>query len=362
MNDARYVTNLSKGILGQPDSPVMWANITAHIPDAVLTKPGVRILNVASGCCTEAVVLAKRMIELGVPKNRVQASIVLLDKYYEFANIATRKYGFKNVITSDFLTWKTDEKFDVVLGSPPFASEATKRKDTNHRGQGKNIAKAFMLKALSLSTNYVFMIAPYGNRTYSPNIKKKYIANGLFRIEPMEEYYKAMGISSNPCAFMFSKQSRLGFVDLYSDHTLPVPERNIGELFTNQPGQLHRRQYEHELADAGKHTFMVTTSLVKYTNSDELVKRMADKTAGKWRVVFNCTTSTGKFGKMVVVGPNVVLSHSVHCLSVNSEDQANKLKVYLESDIPTAILKQTKINACNSKKFLQYIPLPVDFQ
>jgi hypothetical protein len=86
---------------------------------------------------------------------------------------------------------------------------------------------------------------------------------------------------------------------------------------------------------------------------------MKDKTVGNWRVVFNCTTSKEKIGKIIVEGPESVLSKSVHCLLLNTKAQADQMKTYLESEVAVNIIKRIKtINACNSKKFLEYVPMP----
>jgi hypothetical protein len=116
----KFVTDLGKGILGQADSVVLWTDILANIPDSVLLKPNVRILNIACGHSTEAILIAKRMLALGISKEDIQNSLYLIDKYNVFTSHAKSNYGFKNVITADFLTWKTDMKFDVIVGNPPF--------------------------------------------------------------------------------------------------------------------------------------------------------------------------------------------------------------------------------------------------
>ena len=43
----KFITDLSKGVMGRADSSEMWEKIITNIPDEVLLKPGVRILIVA---------------------------------------------------------------------------------------------------------------------------------------------------------------------------------------------------------------------------------------------------------------------------------------------------------------------------
>jgi len=117
----RFAIDLSKGILGDPDPERLWVSIINNIPDSVLLNPKVRILSIASGHGTEAVVIAKRMLALGISKKAVQKSIWLIDKYHVFTNHAKSAYGFKNVITGDFLTWDfKNMEFDLVIGNPPY--------------------------------------------------------------------------------------------------------------------------------------------------------------------------------------------------------------------------------------------------
>ena len=115
----KFITDLSKGVLGVADSVELWEDITSHIPDEVLLRPGVKILSVACGQFTEAIVIARRMLALGIDKHQVRDSIWLIDKYPMFTNYAKSR-GFTNVITGDFLEWTIDMRFDVVAGNPPY--------------------------------------------------------------------------------------------------------------------------------------------------------------------------------------------------------------------------------------------------
>jgi hypothetical protein len=354
----KFATDLGKGVLGNPDSQALWTEIIDHIPDEVLLRPDVKILSVACGHATEAVILARRMLALGIPKQKVNDSIWLLDKYKTFTNHAHVVYGFQNIITADFISWETNMKFDVVIGNPPYNSNDTSREGIAHRGQGDNLAKKFTLKALSLSSRYVCFIIPYGHRTYSPNLQKRFQENGLYKIQPCSDHFK--GVSTNPCVFYFDKTKPVPTIeDQFNSHVHKVPKNNIGDIFRNQPGRLNRTDYEHLLTDQGQYQVVVTTAVVKYTDDVTIVNNMKDTTRGNWRVVFNCTTSLGKFGKIIVVGPEAVLSKSVHCLILPDQKSAIEMKEYLESEAAQEILVEVKIvNACNSKKFLQYIPMP----
>jgi hypothetical protein len=158
-NRIRLITDLSKGIIGAPDSELLWEEIIAQIPDEVLLKKDVRILNVACGHGTEARILVNRMIKLGRSKEDINNAIALLDKYNVFTNEVRKRYGFKNVITADFFAWVSDatnmKNFDIIIGNPPF--QAPKNGDYSYWAR-------FIQKAVSITNKdgYIAMIVPQG--------------------------------------------------------------------------------------------------------------------------------------------------------------------------------------------------------
>lgn len=162
----RFVTDLSKGILGEPDSVEMWNEILSNIPDSFFQNKNIKILNVACGHGTEAKLLVKRMINLGWSKKEIQDSVFLLDKYKVFTNEVS-KYGFTNIIKADFENWETDMKFDAIIMNPPYL---------------KGTWVKFFDKAVSLKPKYIAQVSPDGTGNFSARsdkIEKSYIDNGI---------------------------------------------------------------------------------------------------------------------------------------------------------------------------------------
>lgn len=152
----KFVTDLNKGILGAPDSPELWSEVLSNIPDSILKKPNVRILVMACGHATEAIILARRMLALGVNKKSAKKSIWLIDKYQVFTNPAKKIYGFENVVTEDFLNWNPNMKFDAIVGNPPFQS------GNGESGGKHSLWRKFVKKSFELCADdgYVGIVCP----------------------------------------------------------------------------------------------------------------------------------------------------------------------------------------------------------
>jgi hypothetical protein len=303
--------------------------------------------------------IERRLREAGHTDVNISGRVYGCESSLLSVKYAVNKYKLAGTYSvGDFLAQDFgDMKFDVIVGNPPYNSNDTSRENTQHRGQGDNLAKKFTLRALELSKKYLFFIIPYGHRTYSTALQKTFQKNGLYKILPCKEHFQL--VTTNPCVFYFNKSTIVPNVDdQYNNHNLMVPKKNIGDIFKNQPGQLNRVDYEHKLTEKGLYRIVVTTNIIKYTDDVSIINGMKDPTVGNWRVVFNCTTSVGKFGKIIIEGPESILSKSVHCLIVPDQKSASFMKEYLETEDVKKILAKVKLNACNSKKFLQYIPMP----
>jgi methylase of polypeptide subunit release factors len=333
-----------------------------QLPETIWTSDTTTFFDPAIGGGQFVRAIEQRLRKFGYNDENIRNRVFGFEESNLHLRFAVNKYNlvgqYTNVSYENFLKMKESMKFDVVIGNPPYNSNDTSRADKAHRGQGDNLAKKFTVKSLDLTKQFLFFIIPYGHRTYSPALEKQYQKKGLYKINPCQEHFK--NVSTNPCVFYFNKSIAVDKIeDNYNAHGLLVPNKNIGQIFKNQPGRLNREDYEKLLTDTGKYRIVVTTAIIKYTNDEDIVNQMKDNTRGNWRVVFNCTTSVKKFGKIIVEGPDSVLSKSVHCLICSSQENAVRMKDYLETQEVRDILSKVKvINACNSKKFLQYIPMP----
>lgn len=202
MAQMKFTTDLSKGILGKPDSADLWREILSpeNIPDSVLLKPDFSALVVAAGHGTEAVILAKRMLDLGLDKDHVNNAITLVDKYNTFTTYLKQNMKFKNVITADFLGDEFmaaigSKKFDVVVGNPPYQSPI--------KGDASLWPK-FIKRAYELSNNFVAIVCPSAVVLPGPNIRSgkinvftNYIRKGLVSVNIGECSRHFVGIGPN---------------------------------------------------------------------------------------------------------------------------------------------------------------------
>lgn len=200
----KFVTDLSKGILGNGDSAALWRDIIDRIPESFFLKPNVKILNVCCGHGTEADLIVAKMKSVGVANSDIQNSIYLLDKYRVFTNRANRK-GYANVITADFLTWSSPMKFDIVVGNPPY-------QDGN-----QGLWKEFANKSYELTKDdgYLAFVTPNSWANGSHLNTKRNVFNNIFQKNKMmyihtdvNEHFPKIG--KNISYWILNKNSNTG--------------------------------------------------------------------------------------------------------------------------------------------------------
>lgn len=244
-------------------------------------------------------------------------------------------------------------KFDVVIGNPPFNNEGTVR-DNSKRKQGRNLAKEFLYKCIEWSTGQIAIIAPV-SRTYTAKVKRDFIENGLYEVTNVKQYFPKVKVDLI-VTYLFDKQEKRELQDCTVFHK---PERNLGQLYTFTTGKnLSRKYLEPLLSEKGKYKVYLTTGTIKYTDSEELINQIDDRTRGKLRVVMNHNSSKTNVGKMLIAKPEDVLTYSTNAFFIDTEEQGKAIIDYLQSSEAKEILLNTRQSMSNSKKSFEAFAIP----
>lgn len=343
---------------GEVTTPLTLVNeMLDNLPKKLFLSDSTTFLDPAFGKGTFLEAIVRKLLHYGHSIENIQERVYGVEISHMKYNIVKElfsDFNFTKLYKEDFLTKNFNNmKFDVIIGNPPFNETDTTRAYTNFKGQGRNLAKMFTQRAIELSKEHILFVQPYGHRTLSSKVERDYISEGLKRVVDCTEHFPQ--IAQTLVYFIFDNKSNAEYVNELRP-TLSIPESNIAEYFINQPGKLSRFEYEDSLLDKGDVKVFVTTGKQLFTDDKNFHLKMQDKSYGKWRTVFNCTTTQNSIGKVLVATPVDVLSKSVHCLAFDTQEEAVQYKEYLEKKETNELLAKVKRGMCNSKKYLQYIP------
>lgn len=228
----------SSCVLGQRDPDTLWEEIIDLIPEEVLTNPQVRVLNVAAGFGTEARILAKRMLKLGVPLEQVRDAVYVLDADGTLVDDIRFNSGFKHCIEADFINWQTDMKFDIIIGNPPFS------KQNEGKTAGKkavNLYPKFYEKAVALA-DMVYMIMPDTGKQVNAGHNKKLKATA-FDIRPISgEEFPGVGIKMWVAFYDKNKKANV------DDHFL---EFKVSNSLDFKKGPVNLSCLKHSVSETG---------------------------------------------------------------------------------------------------------------
>lgn len=327
----KFATDLSKGILGGPDSPELWSDITSHIPDSVLLKPNVKILSVACGHGTEAAIIVKRMLALGISKKKVNDAMWLIDKYHVFTNAVT-DMGFKNVITVDFLEWKTDMKFDVCLMNSPYTKGA------------KLLYTYFFKKGLDLA-NTVVSVMPLDLTSGHDKLKfhnQRVEKHNSFISENVSGYFN---VGLNNIHYVIASRSTCNEVieKINSLESLPIlfPKRKRMKFIAGDTDCGKSEEYDDGIEVV--YSVLKDDNLVTKKIAKEIAKKSCRWTESKYSVFVNYTPSNGFLNCAILKNCKMTWTRKVFMVECKSLTQAKKVKVWLQSKkIQNEIVKMFK--------------------
>ena len=242
-------------------------------------------------------------------------------------------------------------KFNVILGNPPFGSDPRH----NDSGESFGLGKLFMYKMIDWTTDHIATVLPYGEKTYSRSSKEHYRSKGLYHIADARDAFP--DIFAQTSVLYFDRKTKNQTVTDEMIGNVSVPSENMSPFFTTSTGT-GRNLWERFLKEEGKHEVVVTTRKIRYTDDDAILILIDDKSRGKWRVVMNHIAGEEDLGKMLIVGPEISLSKSVDVMICHSQEHAEAVRDYLQSQEVVDILKKVKIGITNSAKILKYVPRP----
>lgn len=242
-------------------------------------------------------------------------------------------------------------KFNVVLGNPPFGSDPRH----NESGESFGLGKLFMYKMIDWTSDHIATVLPYGEKTYSKGSKEHYRSKGLYHIADCRESFPL--IFAQTSVLYFDRKTKNQTIVDEMIGNVEVPSENMSPLFSTGTGA-GRGTFEHLLKDDGKYEVMITVRKSKYTDDEDLIRTIDDKSKGKWRVVMNHIAGERDLGRLVVVGPDITLAKSVDIMICHSQEHAEAVRDYLETDEVAEILDKVKIGITNSAKILKYVPRP----
>jgi hypothetical protein len=338
----KFVTDLGKGILGGSDSSDLWSEIIRDIPDDVLTDPDTKILNVACGHLTEARLLVKRMMDLGVSAQEANSKIYVLDKYSTFTN-AAKMQGYQNVIQTDFLEWKTDMKFDVVLGNPPYQS-------TEDGSKRKKMWVSFANKAIDMADTVAFVTPTAWQKSNS-----KYFKDISERIQE-----NLVAYSSTDDYFNVGESTGYWIIDKNSSNTIKYVDDNpcapIYEKMLRTGDKWHYRDFQQPRSDVDKKVFPDTVNgsfnvPIYWTAKQVRYCRAKDVKHNGWKVIVN---NSGHFyqssnpEKYSTVSKDMTVGLGAWGIKVPNKVAGKRMLSWIQSKLYRVVVTQMKTGGFNN--------------
>lgn len=260
------------------------------------------------------------------------------------------KEGIKVVNFNNIDKIKLDMKFDVVIGNPPFNDQSTVQ-STGRRRTGRMYLD-FIYKSVELSKTHVLMISPARGWVVGTR-RKKYLKEfteiGLQSLHNCDSFFN---IKIQDIIYLhIDKNNPVNRLIIDETETVFKPvKNNLGELYVRSMSE--KRGVLESINDKEGSLVYLTTSKTTTIADTSLIN---DKHSNRWRVIFNVNGSKKSIGKVLVASPGTFVSYSVCYLLAKDEDDANRIKGILTSDLTEEIMEDIRVSASNTKYHFSFI-------
>ena len=289
---------------------------------------------------------------------------------YVFKSKFVSRIGCK-VIQENFLTWKKDMHFDVIIGNPPYQSS---REGTT---ASEDLASKFVHKNISLDSNYLALIIP--SDWAGPNNSK--LKNTLFNSNKLSKLClygdKWFNVAKNTCCIFYNKLNT-NYTEIIDIHgsSLKIPLKNVNSIslenkltsfllrFKGHSSYLdsrwtHGNLYLNKLNSivGNDLEFIQAVGRKNEPLSTTMIKAGIESTGfGKSKIVLPTVGDAGKIGQIKIATKSQVGGHSVVFLITDNDIESQNLKSYLETKVVKLLIKSVKKSTPNSKGTFSCIP------